>query len=48
MLSEAAMCLALDPLTSKGGVTTPAIAMGDALLGRLRAAGMTWEAETFD
>src|SRR6185503_14033990 len=41
MLSEAALCLALDPVTHPGGVITPSIAMGDALLARLRAAGMT-------
>jgi short subunit dehydrogenase-like uncharacterized protein len=47
MLSEAALCLALDPITHPGGVLTPSIAMGDALLARLRAAGMTWETEDF-
>jgi short subunit dehydrogenase-like uncharacterized protein len=46
MLGESAMCLALDPLTSSGGVTTPAVAMGGALLARLRAAGLTFEADT--
>jgi short subunit dehydrogenase-like uncharacterized protein len=45
MLSQSALCLALDPLTSEGGVLTPAAAMGDALLGRLRAAGLTLEVE---
>jgi short subunit dehydrogenase-like uncharacterized protein len=45
MLSEAAISLARDPLTSTGGVLTPASAMGDALLARLRAAGMTFEVE---
>jgi short subunit dehydrogenase-like uncharacterized protein len=45
MLSESALCLARDPLTSSGGVLTPASAMGDALLTRLRAAGMTFEVE---
>lgn len=45
MLSQAALCLARDPLTSEGGVLTPASAMGDALLARLRAAGMTFLVE---
>jgi short subunit dehydrogenase-like uncharacterized protein len=45
MLSEAAMCLALDRLDTPGGMLTPAIAMGDALLARLRAAGMGWEVD---
>lgn len=45
MLSESALCLAKDPLTTPGGVLTPASAMGSALLERLRAAGMTFEVE---
>ncbi|WP_394833466.1 saccharopine dehydrogenase NADP-binding domain-containing protein [Pendulispora rubella] len=40
MLAEAALCLALDPLESPGGVLTPSVAMGTHLLDRLRAAGM--------
>ena len=40
MLGESAVCLALDPLGSGGGVITPRVAMGEALLGRLRAAGL--------
>jgi short subunit dehydrogenase-like uncharacterized protein len=43
MLAESALCLARDPLASPGGVLTPATAMGDALLARLRAAGLTFE-----
>lgn len=43
MLGESALCLALDPLTSPGGVTTPAVAMGQFLLDRLRRAGLTFE-----
>ncbi len=35
MLGEAAVCLALDGLSSPGGVLTPAVAMGDALIDRL-------------
>jgi short subunit dehydrogenase-like uncharacterized protein len=43
MFGESALCLALDQdrLTSGGGVLTPAVAMGDALVERLRIAGMT-------
>ena len=41
MLGESALCLAADPLESPGGVLTPAVAMGDALVERLRIAGMT-------
>ena len=41
MLGESALCLAADPLESGGGVLTPAVAMGDALVERLRIAGMT-------
>jgi short subunit dehydrogenase-like uncharacterized protein len=44
MLSESAICLAQDELASGGGVLTPASAMGDALLRRLRAkAGLSFE-----
>ncbi len=43
MLGESALCLAHDPLTSPGGVTTPSIAMGDALATRLRKAGLVFE-----
>jgi len=42
MLGESAMCLALDPLTSSAGCTTPATAMGAALVDRLRTAGLTF------
>ena len=35
MLGESAVCLARDPLASPGGVLTPAVAMGDALIDRL-------------
>ncbi len=46
MLAESAACLALDgaDLRAEGGILTPAHAMGDRLLGRLRAAGMVFEA----
>jgi short subunit dehydrogenase-like uncharacterized protein len=43
MLGQSAICLARDPLTSPSGVTTPSIAMGDLLLGRLRRAGLKFE-----
>ncbi|MGE3463010.1 MAG: hypothetical protein AB7I04_13950, partial [Pseudomonadales bacterium] len=39
MLGESAVCLAKDPLTSAGGVLTPAVAMGDALIDRLDEEG---------
>jgi short subunit dehydrogenase-like uncharacterized protein len=39
MLGEAGLSLALDALTSEGGVLTPAVAMGTVLADRLRAAG---------
>lgn len=42
MLGESARCLAIDSLDSPGGITTPAAAMGDALLARLRGAGMVF------
>jgi short subunit dehydrogenase-like uncharacterized protein len=45
MFGESALCLALDGdrLPGGGGVLTPAVAMGDALVERLRAAGVTLE-----
>ena len=50
MVCEAATCLALnaDQLPGGpefGGVLTPAAALGNVLLGRLRTAGMTWEVD---
>jgi short subunit dehydrogenase-like uncharacterized protein len=42
MLGEAALCLALEPLTSPGGVQTPAVAMAQPLLDRLRRAGLVF------
>jgi short subunit dehydrogenase-like uncharacterized protein len=44
MLGESALCLAFDPLSSLGGVLTPSVAMGGALLERLRSAGLTFSA----
>jgi short subunit dehydrogenase-like uncharacterized protein len=46
MLGESALSLAHDPLTSVGGVQTPSIAMGQHLLDRLRAAGLTFAPST--
>ena len=48
MVCEAAMCLVIDADRlpgglGAGGVLTPAAALGNVLLGRLRTAGMTWE-----
>ncbi len=43
MLGESALCLAFDPLSAPGGVTTPSVAMGQFLLDRLRKAGLTFE-----
>ncbi len=47
MFGESSLCLASDGdrLPARAGVLTPATAMGDALIGRLRAAGQTLEVE---
>ncbi|MEV5976279.1 saccharopine dehydrogenase NADP-binding domain-containing protein [Streptomyces sp. NPDC052114] len=42
MLGEGALCLALDDLPPTAGQVTTAVAMGDALLARLRAAGLAF------
>lgn len=42
MLGESALCLALDPLRSPGGVQTPSVAMAQPLLDRLRRAGLVF------
>jgi len=39
MLGESALSLGLDPLSCAGGVLTPAVALGDHLVARLRARG---------
>ena len=44
MLSEAALCLAVDEPAAPGGVLTPATAMGGTLTDRLRRRGFTFEA----
>lgn len=43
MLAEAAMCLAFDANPERAGQLTPAYAMGDALLARVRAGGLRFE-----
>ncbi len=43
MLAESALCLAFDELPATAGSVTTATAMGDALLGRLQRAGMSFE-----
>ncbi|MGC3003531.1 saccharopine dehydrogenase, partial [Streptomyces sp. G35A] len=40
MFAEAALCLALDELPPTAGQVTTAVAMGDALIERLRTAGI--------
>ena len=40
MLGESALCLAYDDLHSDGGVLTPSVGMGGALVERLRAIGL--------
>ncbi|MFJ6943890.1 saccharopine dehydrogenase family protein [Streptomyces wuyuanensis] len=42
MLAESALCLALDALPATAGQVTTAVAMGDALLARLSAAGIVF------
>ncbi|WP_328603137.1 saccharopine dehydrogenase NADP-binding domain-containing protein [Amycolatopsis sp. NBC_00345] len=42
MLGESALCLAFDELPETAGQVTTATAMGDALIGRLSRAGMTF------
>ncbi|MGC5012306.1 saccharopine dehydrogenase family protein [Streptosporangium sp. DT93] len=42
MLGEAALCLATDDLPDVSGQVTTAVAMGDALIDRLRRAGITF------
>jgi len=43
MLGESALCLALDDLPVTSGQVTPVTAMGQALITRLNAAGITFE-----
>ncbi len=46
MLAESALCLAHDDLPPRAGLLTPAVAMGEALIARLRTAGITFEVVT--
>ena len=43
MIGESALCLAMDNLPERGGILTPAAAMGMTLIDRLRNAGMTFD-----
>jgi short subunit dehydrogenase-like uncharacterized protein len=45
MLGESALSLALDEKATAGGVLTPAYALGDRLVERLRSADMTFTTE---
>jgi short subunit dehydrogenase-like uncharacterized protein len=40
MMGESALCLAFDEIPDRAGVLTPATAMGEVLVDRLRAQGM--------
>jgi short subunit dehydrogenase-like uncharacterized protein len=42
MLAESGLCLALDDLPQSSGQLTTVVAMGDALLERLQAAGISF------
>lgn len=42
MFAESALCLAFDDLPATAGQVMTAVAMGDALIERLRAAGITF------
>ena len=48
MLGQSGLSLAVDELTSEGGVLTPAVAMGDALVTRLRERGFEIEVRAGD
>jgi short subunit dehydrogenase-like uncharacterized protein len=43
MLGESALCLARDALSAPGGLLTPSVAMGQALVDRLRRAQLTFQ-----
>lgn len=45
MLAESGLCLAFDKLPAKAGQLTTVVAMGDALLKRLKKAGIKFEVE---
>ncbi len=46
MLAEAALCLAEDDLPDRAGQLTPAVAMGEPLIGRLQRAGIRFATVT--
>ncbi len=47
MISESAVCLLLNPKAAKGGIWTPASALGEILIERLKAnAGLTFQVES--
>jgi short subunit dehydrogenase-like uncharacterized protein len=48
MLAEAALCMALDDTPSTAGQVTTVQAMGDQLLSRLQAAGITFTVDSSD
>lgn len=48
MLAESALCLAYDALPERSGQLTTAVAMGDALLDRLRKAGIRFRVAASD
>jgi short subunit dehydrogenase-like uncharacterized protein len=43
MLAQSAFCLAFDDLPATSGQVTTAVAMGNALIDRLRAAGIVFQ-----
>jgi short subunit dehydrogenase-like uncharacterized protein len=43
MLAESALCLAFDELPETSGQVTTAVAMGNALIERLRAGGIVFQ-----
>ncbi len=47
MLGQSALCC-LDDHDRPGGVTTPSVALGDGLVDRLRAVGISFELEKLD
>ena len=47
MIAEAAICLACDITNTTGGVLTPSVAMGEALVRRLEdSAGLTFSVQS--
>jgi short subunit dehydrogenase-like uncharacterized protein len=45
MIGESAVCLAKDAVPTRGGVLTPASAMGRALIDRLEKSGFRFSVE---